>query len=262
VKEFQEKKLSSRFTPESLPQGERPARKPIHSSTRSLAILRGILNRPAGVLGVMIILTLIGASIYAKIEYPGNRAAEMWSLNSEANGLWKNPNAVSAWCNLFRGKLPESISISSLDDGVMKETREDEPGLKEVTLSLPFEYSSGSLPQALTVFMESRFLEKLPLVAFSWITPDGKKVDLGSQVMNTNSQVYYLSNDASLQRKLGGKPLIETLFTDGSGGAVVKGNYILEARAFYLRKIQTWMLRWSFMGRSMVWRERTTSAET
>ncbi len=206
-----------------------------HGLKRFTPTLSEVLAQPAGALGLVIILVLVAAAIYSRLAYPGDEAVRIWSLQGETLGEWRaNPaNAAPVWFNVFRReKLPKSILLSSREDKELKEAGPLQSDIRTVTFAFPFDYSTGILPQQLNLSLESNFQQKPPLVSLTWLTPDGRTLDLGNVIIKTAVETYYVSEDERLQRKLGGRPVVEALFTDPAGGRVVKGRYTLQVKAF------------------------------
>lgn len=197
--------------------------------------IRGALQElrayPSAVVGLVIILILVGISIYTVISLPYSEAIQLWRGGED---IWyKTPkNAMPAWTNLFRREdLPETISISSKDEAVEKSTTVVSEEITEISFSFPFEYNYNRFPQELSVYFDTKYEEKAPHVSLSWLTPDGREVRV-ADMSAERSQTYRLSQDAKLQRRLKGLPPHEGLFIDPDAEepTIIQGTYALQVK--------------------------------
>jgi peptide/nickel transport system permease protein len=192
-----------------------------------------IRRYPSALFGLAIILVLTGVSIYTIIAIPYDQAVILWRAQG---GDWyrmtwyQNPRlAQPEWFNLFRRqKLPKTIILHSQD--VADQQRK--PISEEITqLEIPFtfEFSADEEPQDLVIYFLSRYEKKQPYVTFTWLTPDGRKLDLGGFAITSSNQTYYLSRDERLQKKLKNPDIVSVLFNDTgvASGNTIKGTYTL-----------------------------------
>jgi peptide/nickel transport system permease protein len=163
----------------------------------------------------------------------------------ETIGLWRgegdvwyqNPKkALPEWMNVFRrAKLPRTIVLDSRDSAgaASKDNTLAAGGVIETTLSFPFDFPYGAFPQDLVLYFEAQYDKKLPLVSLTWLTPDGREIAMGSNTI-VSSQTYYLSQDLTLRRRLGGQPPVQALFADPAAKTPVPfpGTYELRVSAF------------------------------
>jgi peptide/nickel transport system permease protein len=178
-----------------------------------LSNARDILRYPSAVAGLAIIAVLVLISIYAIVAIPYAEATRLWRGGEE---IWyKTPkNAHPEWTNLFREKkLPRTMDASSKDGSAQVVYGEEKDGVRGVTVSYTFDYPYDAFPQELSLYMKGKFAEKPPFASISWLTPDGRKIQLKSFTVGT-SEVYRLSQDASLTRKLKGVTAEQGLFAD------------------------------------------------
>jgi peptide/nickel transport system permease protein len=197
--------------------------------------LREIWRFPSAVVGLAIIAILICVAMYAVIVMPYDETIGLW--RGEGDVWYRNPKkALPEWFNLFqRAKLPRTIVLDSRDSAgaVSKNTTLAAGGMTETTLSFPFDFPYGDFPQDLVLYFEAQYDEKLPLASLTWLTPDGREIAMGSNTI-VSSQVYYLSQDLKLQRRLGGQPPMQALFADPAAETPVPltGTYELRVSAF------------------------------
>jgi len=163
-----------------------------------------LFRYPSAVAGLLIILFLVGIAIYALVAIPYDEAIRLWRGGV---GVWdENPRtAAPAWINLFRANdLPESVIQDSAKDPGLK-TIDETSGIRKSTILFTIDYPYDGFPQELVLYFTSTFEEKQPHIGMTWITPDGREINLGSFAIGA-SESYYVSQDARLQRKLGMLP--------------------------------------------------------
>jgi peptide/nickel transport system permease protein len=190
-----------------------------------------LFQYPSAVAGLVIIIILVGIAIYALVSIPYQEAVTLWRAGV---GVWdENPRyAAPAWTNLFRAnKLPESVVYDTREQTELK-TVEETSGMNKYTILFPIDYPYDGFPQELVLYFSSTFVEKQPHVGMTWITPDGREINLGSFAIG-ESESWYASQDARLQRKLGMAPQ-EGLFANPELDTPValEGTYQLRVDAF------------------------------
>ena len=93
--------------------------------------------------------------------------------------------------------------MDSRDDAVKKVSEVTSEGLKDVTISFPFQYAYDDFPQEISVFFTSKYRQKQPFVSIYWYTPDGREIRLG-EFSVISAQSYRVSLDSRLRRRLEG----------------------------------------------------------
>ena len=165
--------------------------------------IREITRYPSALAGLGIITGLVILSIYTLITIPYSEAIRLWRGGEE---VWYNApkNAPPVWVNLFRKEdLPPTIIMDSRDDAVKKVSEVTSEGLKDVTISFPFQYAYDDFPQEISVFFTSKYRQKQPFVSIYWYTPDGREIRLG-EFSVISAQSYRVSLDSRLRRRLEG----------------------------------------------------------
>jgi peptide/nickel transport system permease protein len=194
--------------------------------------LNTVLRQPVGAIGLLIVLVLVGISLYMVATTPAGQAITSWRPRTS---LSDNPqNALPVWVNLFRrDQLPETIIMDSGDGSVVKQVQEPSAEQKEVTLIFSFDYPYDGFPQEIAISLDAKYRSKSPFISMTWLTPDGRQFDLGNHIVTSSSKIY-LSQDEFLQRKLGKDMVLKMLFGDpGSTKPVaVRGKYQLQLKGF------------------------------
>jgi peptide/nickel transport system permease protein len=190
-----------------------------------LQTLREFQRYPSAIAGMAIITLLVGIAAYALIAIPYSRAIVLWRGGED---IWyKNPKQVPpAWINLFRhDKLPISFVLNTTDGTAGKAVETDAQGQSVITLTYTIDYAYDTFPQEMILYFKTTFVEKEPYVSMTWVTPDGRQIDLGNFAIAAE-ETYRFAQDTRLERKLG-MPPVQGLFADPASTAVVplKGTY-------------------------------------
>jgi peptide/nickel transport system permease protein len=198
---------------------------------RLRSTLKELTAYPSAVVGLVIVIALVGISIYTLIAVPYDEAIRLWRGGED---VWYNypRTAAPAWTNIFRKySLPETISVSTEDGTVVKTTEPVTDEMTEISYAFVFDYPYDGFPEEITLFIESEFEQKNPHVEVTWITPDGREIRVGS-VQAESSMSYRISQDKNLQRRLDGQPPHVGLFADPENPEVaVQGTYTMEISA-------------------------------
>ncbi len=197
--------------------------------------LRRLTHYPAAIVGLFIILSLVGVSVYTLVTIPYPEMLQLWR-EGEENWIYNPKDAAPTWINLFRRrKLPSTIFMDSrgADSVVQVDRTVISEDMTEIRLSFPFDYYYGAFPQDLAVFIDAQFDEKRPLITLNWLTPDGREIEFMSTSMQ-DSYTYRLSQDQTLARKIDEQsPLQFLLGQPGSDGAMpLSGSYEMRLSAY------------------------------
>ncbi|HEY64527.1 MAG TPA: ABC transporter permease [Caldilineae bacterium] len=188
-----------------------------------------ILRYPSAIVGLLIILFLVVLSIYVVIAIPYREAITKWR---GGDFVWQdNPRmAPPTWVNYFRSKkLPETIIRESANGAVAKERTPLKKGLTDVHFVFDFDYTADEFPQELVINFTSTFEEKAPYITLTWITPDGREIDIGDFSIK-RAETRRISQDEKLIKKLGGQDPEIGLFADPTSEEPrpLKGHYQLD----------------------------------
>jgi len=185
-----------------------------------------ILPHPSALIGLTIIFILLVVSITTLIVMPYQDVVRQWSSNTWS----RNPAyAMPVWVNYFRAeKLPESINLDSRQGAGTKTVTPINDEMTSVLLTLTFDYAYDTYPSDVAFFFYSTYEQKRPFIALTWVTPDGREIDLGTVTTTSETRVY-ASQEARYQRKLGSDLVHRALFADPKVEeyAILKGTYQL-----------------------------------
>lgn len=178
---------------------------------------REIVQYPSAVAGSLIILTLLGISIYVLITLPYQEAIRLWRGGEDV--WYANPQyAPPAWTNFFsREKKPVSFSLSMQDpgdaDAVTKTVEIVDESTSKTNIVFTFDYEYDDFPQEMSLFFDTTFEVKQPFASVYWLTPDGREIRVGDFGID-GEQTYRISQDEKLKRRLGDQPPMQGLFAD------------------------------------------------
>lgn len=195
---------------------------------------------PSSLIGLVIILAMIGASIYTVFTSDYNEMIATWRGKNE---IWmENPkNAFPVWINLFRkDDLPSSFILSSLDEAdlaekkVEKKVKEVSENMTQIMISFPFSYAYNTFPQNFSVNLNVQYQEKLPLIIFTWRTPDGREIELTSFTVNTKNSLYQFAHSQELQRLFDSKNPHKAMLAQPKSDPLtpLQGEYELQVKAY------------------------------
>ncbi len=153
--------------------------------------------------GLIIILILVGLSIYTIVALPYEEATKLWRAGEQ---YWlDNPrNSPPSWINFFLSrKLPETIVLSTdrNQPGVSKAIISVEGKFSVIRVEISFNYEYDDFPSEINLFFKSNFTASAPKVTVSWIKPNGEEIILKIFLISKDYS-YYISNDENLVRDL------------------------------------------------------------
>jgi len=210
-----------------------------------VSFLKRLARRPSAAVGLGIILVLMVVSLATVVILPYDRMITLWR---ESDDLWaRNPaSAPPVWINAFRkddlpttvrmqtrGKVaPSTLGLATVEL-VEKRVNQVSEDVTEITVSFPYRFEYGEFPQDLSVYVDPTYDEKRPLVTLTWLTPDGRELDLSSE-QTSGSFAYHLSQDQALPRKTGRNRPIHAIFADPAveEPTPLQGDYQLRVKTF------------------------------
>jgi peptide/nickel transport system permease protein len=190
--------------------------------------LGAISQYPSAVFGIIIILSLVGLSIYTIVTIPYNEAIRRWR---GGENVWiETPrNAMPTWVNWLPGRnYPETLIMSSVQDPELKSREQVSDEMFDVNMTFQFDYTYDGFPQEVSIFLTSVQEAKRPHVSLTWLTPDGRRIRMGEMTVQ-GSETYRASQDNRLQRRVGGlQPHVGLFATPDTEPPVpLKGTYEL-----------------------------------
>ncbi|HEY70092.1 MAG TPA: ABC transporter permease subunit [Anaerolineae bacterium] len=156
----------------------------------SMKTMGELFSYPSAIVGLAIIALLVGGSIYAVVELPYLEVGERWYTEGLTGKYYAPKLAQPEWINWFRkDTLLSTVVLTEHDDGVEKTI---EPGSNEtssVFITFSFDYSYAAMPEELLIDFTPQFELKRPFVFMTWITPDGREIELKQMSVAAGSRI-------------------------------------------------------------------------
>jgi peptide/nickel transport system permease protein len=208
------------------------------------SVLRELVRYPTAVIGLVIVALLVGGSIYAVVALPYAEVGHLWYTDSVSGKSYVPKLAAPQWTNWFRkDDLLSTIVLNSRDDTASKTTQIGSNGTPNVMISFTFDYPYGVLPEELLVHFTPHYDIKRPFVIMTWVTPDGREIELEGLSIAAQTAVKisdYIPRGRALPPELArlshfvqqvesGDPELAVLFADPTAEEFVplKGTYTL-----------------------------------
>lgn len=142
---------------------------------------RELRRYPSAIFGLIIILLLVLGSIFAVVAYPYEQIARAWDTE-RMSGQARIPRlAQPVWINVFRSE--KLLSVAAYDESHPALSRSVEKlsnGWTSVSITYTIDYFYGDFPQEIFFYVNAQYTEKRPFLSLTWITPDGREIDLKS----------------------------------------------------------------------------------
>ncbi|MFC1936771.1 ABC transporter permease subunit [Chloroflexota bacterium] len=220
-----------------------------HQISSMLSIGRDLLRYPSAVFGTLIIILLVGGSIFAIVAFPYNQIGDQWYSQSFTGKVDSPRLASPLWVNNFRkGDLLSTLVRSTKDGQVERIFGYDNNGGRTVSIRFDINYFYDRVPEEISLYFEPQYKEKRPFISMVWITPKGDEIKLKNFGVETTGKLDLLEYLARKQGALGqsipgesseletdyGNPEFFQLFSDSESGTVNQGIYQLaiDARLF------------------------------
>ncbi len=200
---------------------------------------------PSAIFGLAVILMLVVGSIVALTVYPYQQIGSQWNTE-RLTGQARIPRlAQPEWFNVFRRE--KLLSVAVFDEAHPAVTRVEETlsnGWTQADITYLIDYPYDGFPQEMYIYFDSEFLEKRPFVSLTWITPDGREIELKSASVDSslnyifkdviNAQTFVFKNPNWQKwfnfEQIDTTPSFYVLFADPAADTprVVKGTYQLK----------------------------------
>ena len=167
----------------------------------------GIKHYPSAVIGLVMILLLIGLSIYVVITIPYSQAIQYWRGGEDVIGDVPR-TAKPIYTNWFTSrKLPETMVIDSSnpEHGIEKTVTQVAADMWDIQMVFEFDYPYDDFPQEFQVVLTATYEEKSPFVTLTWYTPEGERIKIGD-INSRRSETVRFDLQDRLVRSLGGLP--------------------------------------------------------
>lgn len=199
----------------------------------------------SAVFGMAIIGALIAIAIYAVVTIPYDNAINLWRGGEEIWGDYPR-NALPEWVNLFASNtLAPSMVLNSTDPKqagtITKSSQKVSEEMQTADIAIPFDWNSDGFPSELNLFLTAKYDKKKPQALITFVTPDGRKFNLGDIPVG-NAERVSISTDQKLSLKLDGRsPEVGLFAKEGTTARnatpqVLKGHYQLKIEGLTFEK--------------------------
>ncbi len=194
--------------------------------------LQELAQYPSAIFGLVIVILLLGLSVFALVKIPYAEAIRLWRGGEDV--WYMNPkNAPPAWFNYFtQRKLSESFAVKSGEGEFTKTITPGDQGTSTIEMVYPFEFDFDDYPQEILLYLKGVYAEKQPFVSIFIETPDGREVRIGDFGVS-REQTFRFSQDKKLARRLKTDKVLVGLFSkpDVEPAETLKGQYKLILKA-------------------------------
>jgi peptide/nickel transport system permease protein len=193
--------------------------------------LGGILRQPTVGIALLIILLLLGISVYAMIRYPLSEAIDLWRPD---NVVWVDSPKVAqpVWTNLFRRQNLPPTTILRMGDAEARVEPLSATMRRETTV-LAFDLEDSMPPSEVTFFYNARWDSKRPHLKITWIRPDGMELEVfNDHPVRGGEPRIRISDELGLVRLFGPDPNARA--KDAAKAPALSGEYELRIEALVL----------------------------
>jgi peptide/nickel transport system permease protein len=156
-------------------------------SARSGFFLRELGRYPSAMFGLAIITLMLIGSIYAVTALPYEEFGRAYDENRVTGENIVPQVAAPKWTNIFSGTPRLSTLIMDENSPQVSVSRQMlENGWVEKTTTFKFDYAYREIPSDVFLHIDSTYAQKLPFVSLTWMTPDGRSMNLKAKSVSGN----------------------------------------------------------------------------
>lgn len=160
---------------------------------------REIRGEPLAIVGLVMVAGLIAASIVVLIKIPYDPIGQGWARSNLTGKPTRAKLALPGWINWFRkDDLPSTIVLDSTQGQAVSRLIDDGT-TRRMQMDFSFDYPYQEFPSEIALYVTSRYDIKKPLIAVTWITPDGRVFPLKNA--SVDKELTYLLEDQVPFRK-------------------------------------------------------------
>ncbi len=158
---------------------------------------------PSAIISLIVILILLGASIWVVYAIPYKEAVRLWRGGEDV--WYRLPKIVPPkWINWFREKkLPDTIIFSTLEDPEAKQYEPSGDG-RRIKVDIPISFEYDEYPQELSIYFFVSNAERGPFVSMLWVTPDEREIRIADFGLQSSKVNFRFAQDSKLRQRLKG----------------------------------------------------------
>lgn len=140
---------------------------------------RELRREPLAMLGLALVSLLVLLAIVVTIAIPYEPVGRLWSESNLTGQPTRARLALPLWVNWFRKvDLPPTIVLGSADGTAFKQVTAQTAEMTQVEIEFNIDFPYAEFPADMALYVSPRYTTKAPLVALTWITPDGRAINL------------------------------------------------------------------------------------
>jgi peptide/nickel transport system permease protein len=147
----------------------------------SRSFFQELRKYPSAIFGLTVILIMFAGSVYAVLWLPYEQYGREYGTDRVAGRNFSPRVAAPEWTNLF--SATPRLSTMILDESspqTQVNTKLLDNGWVEKTITFTFDYAYREIPDEIFLYFDALYDEKFPFVTLTWITPDGRSIDLNA----------------------------------------------------------------------------------
>lgn len=149
-----------------------------------------VFRVPTAVAGLVMVVLLVLTSIAVMIFMPYEPVGRLWSEGNLSGTPTTAKLALPKWVNWFRKEpLPETIVLDSKNGTAVKTVTAAAGGITQVQIDYTIDYPYQEFPSDMSLYVSTEYIEKMPFISLTWITPDGREIQLKNTTVE-NSLTY------------------------------------------------------------------------
>ncbi|MEW6400748.1 MAG: ABC transporter permease subunit [Chloroflexota bacterium] len=162
---------------------------------RNRLFFQELRRYPSAMFGLAVVIILFAGSIYAVVGLPYDQIGQDYGQKRMTGFSYAPRTAMPAWMNIF-SETPwlSTLVLDESSEQVSVSTRELANGWTEKTTIFTFDYFYREMPSEIFLYLEPRYVEKIPFLSLTWTYPDGRTLDLKSMGVNTSESYDFQSS--------------------------------------------------------------------
>lgn len=172
---------------------------------------------PTAMVGFSLAGILIVLSILVMILIPYNPTGKMWTESNLTGNPTRAKLALPVWVNWFRkNDLPGTLVMSSRMEGPQVQVTRNSTGASTKQIDFSFNYPYQEFPSDMAIYLTPAFLEKSPFITLTWVTPDGRQIQLKSISTDKEATYTFAENVPFIRLLAASEPLKKWVVTTGT----------------------------------------------
>lgn len=171
---------------------------------------RELRREPLAILGLALVSLLVLLAIAVSIVIPYEPVGRLWSESNLTGRPTRARLAQPLWVNWFRKvDLPPTFVLGGAGGTAYKQVTMQSAEMSRVEIEFNFDFPYSEFPADMVLYLSSNYATKAPLVALTWITPDGREINLKNATVAADLN-YAFEDNVPMTRLLRENPAWKT----------------------------------------------------